>query len=205
MSEENEKKDLNFDEILFDFISSYSEERELEKLSQEEKESFNRTAKKKSFLDSEEMDDNGYLLKQKEDGGCLPIFVYGTLRYGQNNFFNFIDNNYEYLIKDVSLRGYKLCNLCNSFPYIVAGSKKDVVIGDIFRIKKECYKKVLKGIDALEGYYPISENTDNLYERVRATAENGEECWVYVGKGVCALQKEQDLIESGDWLKHIGR
>lgn len=132
--------------------------------------------------------------------GQYPIFVYGTLRFGEQNY-------------DV-LRGRTTTELhahttdmelyaVGAFPMMVAG--EGVVHGDFMQLHSFLYRQVLEELDRIEGYNP-SKREESVYRRELVTitinATNQPRlAWAYVGQAY-QIDNGCTHIQSGDWVKY---
>jgi gamma-glutamylcyclotransferase (GGCT)/AIG2-like uncharacterized protein YtfP len=119
------------------------------------------------------------------------VFVYGTLRVGQDN--------YKYLLKDKAganylgqstIRGYKMVSL-GGFPAIFnTGNEEDIIIGDVFDVNEE----VNSNLDRLEGY-------PGWYDKVEVETNDYGKAFVYT---MDKVRDSENLIENGDWVDYYG-
>lgn len=120
------------------------------------------------------------------------LFVYGTLRRGENSDLSRNSSQIDYLGQD-RINGF-LYNL-GWYPGVREAAKslkdgfdpdKPTVIGDVFRIRDA---GIGVHLDAYEGY-------PNLYGRSEVMTEKGTKAWVYTYNDETAPDR---LIETGDW------
>jgi gamma-glutamylcyclotransferase (GGCT)/AIG2-like uncharacterized protein YtfP len=134
----------------------------------------------------------------------LPFFVYGTLRKGEGNYRRYLAGKTARELP-ATLPGYLL--YARDLPCVVeAPGEGGEVLGDLIAVLPERYDRVLRTLDALEGYDPAQ--ADPWYVRVRrrvrcvaADGTSGEsEAWVYQGgRRTAASYGPADLVPSGDW------
>jgi gamma-glutamylcyclotransferase (GGCT)/AIG2-like uncharacterized protein YtfP len=128
----------------------------------------------------------------------LPLFVYGTLRRGQENYSLLRGNTLAEL--PAFLEGMALYSL-RSYPMIVEG--ESVVRGELLTLHPRVYIRLLADLDQLEGYIPGQPSRFQRMERCIQT-ENGTRmlAWVYVGD-VNILEHEPHVaIPHGDWCRY---
>jgi gamma-glutamylcyclotransferase (GGCT)/AIG2-like uncharacterized protein YtfP len=111
----------------------------------------------------------------------LPVFVYGTLRAGQDNW-----RRYAYV---TDAPGYQ-------------------VIGELMLIRPECYAPVMQDLDRLEDYDP-DDLEGSLYVRVQRevlvieSVPRPRRAWIYhLNPRQRGMFSEADLVPHGDWLRH---
>lgn len=135
----------------------------------------------------------------------LPVFVYGTLRTGQGNYYGLLNGNTIQEHQNCRVTGLSMYGK-RGFPYCVTdrANAEVGVAGDIMVIRPESYNEVMADLDALEGY-DGKYGDHNHYNRVitTATLPTGEAVKVYV-----YVQAESDRartiatrewLENGDW------
>ena len=130
---------------------------------------------------------------------CLPVFVYGTLRNSQGNYFwalegrttselpSFLDN------ADMYGRG-------RGFPYVADGTGS--VRGELMYIDAQHYTDVLSTLDGLEGYRGpgLANHYDRMVRSVRLDDGSHVAAWVYLLDPVRAGRfSDDDRIITGDW------
>lgn len=135
----------------------------------------------------------------------LPVFVYGTLRTGFENY-DILDlrtaKTKDGIVLDCSM--YAMKGKKYEFPAVVMDNSKNSVYGELMWIKENHYLAVMKELDHLEGY---NNNPDtDLYDRIEVSVldpDSGEDttAWMYVaGKNMASyIQNECDLVDDGDW------
>ncbi|MFD1773430.1 gamma-glutamylcyclotransferase family protein [Paenibacillus rhizophilus] len=122
------------------------------------------------------------------------VFVYGTLRQGEEN--HHLLCNARPIALMAQSKGV-LMDTRQGYPAMVQEGS-GVVAGELYEMPPE----VLARLDELEDYYGQG-NPANEYERIRAvvTTDSGQqEAWVYV-----YLERGQDVIAGGDWKLHLLR
>lgn len=136
----------------------------------------------------------------------LPFFVYGTLRPGEGNYSwalagKTVTEQTAYL-EGATMYGNR------GFPYVLLTPGENTVTGTLCHVRDAEYSEILDSLDGLEGYYGPGER--NHYDRVirTVTTEDGVEveAYVYVASAAYAdnVKATQPVIESGDWLEHLG-
>jgi gamma-glutamylcyclotransferase (GGCT)/AIG2-like uncharacterized protein YtfP len=135
----------------------------------------------------------------------LPFFVYGTLRKGEGNYHRYLAGK---TVRELAatLPGYRL--YASDLPCVVeAPGDAGAVLGDLIHVLPQHYARVLRTLDALEGYDPAE--ADPWYVRVRRhvrfVADDGTageaEAWVYQGgRRTAASYGPADFVPSGDWI-----
>jgi gamma-glutamylcyclotransferase (GGCT)/AIG2-like uncharacterized protein YtfP len=152
----------------------------------------------------------------------LPVFVYGTLRRAQANFW--------------LLRGATVCELpatltggtlyaLRNFPVLIEDHTASEVVGEAMVLHPAHYGRILPDLDVLEGYDPTAPpDKPTLYRRERRlvrvqgkpappsrngmadTAQRGDSlmwAWVYIGSAavLAGLPYNPDPIPYGDWSR----
>lgn len=120
------------------------------------------------------------------------LFVYGTLRRGENSDLSRNASQIDYIGRD-RINGH-LYNLgwypgVRGAPHTIKEGfdpEKPTVIGDVFRIRDA---GIAAHLDAYEGY-------PNLYSRNVVLTEKGVKAWVYTYNDETSPDR---LIENGDW------
>jgi len=115
------------------------------------------------------------------------VFVYGTLRRDQAMDMTFLGG--EFVAND-AIHG-KLYT-CGGYPALKIDGSRDIVIGEIFRIRD---RKTPLRLDRYEGY-------PHLYDRVLTQTLTKRDVWVYVHNSDF---DEDRRIPSGDWIVHQKR
>ena len=109
----------------------------------------------------------------------LPMFVFGTLRYGESNH-HFLEHRYHKRLA-AELDGYANVESEIGYPMIDLNSG-DSVTGELFFLSEQCYDKTLIEIDELE-LLPPGELIGEWYERTTvsvSTTEGDFTAWAYV-------------------------
>ncbi|MFC3883385.1 gamma-glutamylcyclotransferase [Bacillus songklensis] len=117
------------------------------------------------------------------------VFVYGTLRQGEENHFLLKDA--ACLARQARTKG-RLYDTKLGYPAVEAGDD-GWVYGELYEVTGEQFSK----LDELEGY------EEGYYDRIVQTVytDRGEmEAWVYIAGDNKELLKE--LIPNGDWCVH---
>src|SRR5258708_23736928 len=140
----------------------------------------------------------------------LPIFVYGTLRPGQENYDRFVLGK---TAREVSaMLPDDAMFVLDGYPCITEDTGAGDVIGDVLYLLPELSPEVLAALDRLEGYTPGDASSPYLRvrRRVRTGEGNGGEpprtslAWVYVaGKPALLRRPACDPVPGGDWLAYL--
>jgi gamma-glutamylcyclotransferase (GGCT)/AIG2-like uncharacterized protein YtfP len=129
------------------------------------------------------------------DFGQLALFVYGTLRHGQENYALLRGNTVAELpavIERMAL--YSL----RAYPMIVEG--ESVVHGELMTLHPRVYSRLLADLDQLEGFRPGMDSRFCRVERCVKTQSGVEaKAWVYVGNRRVLEREPHVLIPHGDW------
>ena len=135
-----------------------------------------------------------------------PVFVYGTLRPGQENYRRLLAGRTRQE-RRATARGLAIYG--TGFPYAVRQPGAQTA-GDLITIEPTLYREVLADLDALEGYHPQHTSTSH-YIRVTKTVTtnpalpNGgtweafHTAWVYLA-GPGANTTNMPRITGDDWL-----
>ncbi len=128
----------------------------------------------------------------------LPLFTYGTLRRGQENYMLLRGNTLAEIpaqINNVAL--YSL----RAYPMLLDGD--GTVHGDLMTLHPRIYSRLIADLDQLEGYYPDRESRFVRAQRVART-ESGAEvlAWVYIGNARVLEAETHVLIPHGDWCRY---
>lgn len=137
----------------------------------------------------------------------LPVFVYGTLRTGQNNWERVLKDRTKTEI-DAFLPKSKM--YWASVAFVTdAQTDAEQVVGNLVWIDALLYAEVLEELDRLENYDPVT-NT-GTYLRVKRPVVYTDptdgsykqtEAWVYYGSPDALIgMSERNRIVDGDWLK----
>lgn len=134
-----------------------------------------------------------------------PVLVYGTLRPGCGNYRNFLEGRTVHE-ETVSVEGFAMHGR-SGFPYLLLGER--TIVGTLVYIAPDLYKRTLKGLDSLEGFYGVGQRM-NHYDRKLVTFDFNDvtrKAWVYVANHALSrdIQNQLPVIESGDWLLHTNR
>ncbi|MFE0852079.1 gamma-glutamylcyclotransferase family protein [Streptomyces mutabilis] len=133
-----------------------------------------------------------------------PVFVYGTLRAGQGNYFNILEGTTiqerPAILKDYAIFG-------RGVPFAVQRDGRKVV-GEVMDVDPEQWPGVLRRLDRLEGYR--GEGRNNMYDRkVRTvTLADGSEIEAYVylaGETSRRWFTDGEEIPDGDFVKAESR
>ncbi|MFJ6438215.1 gamma-glutamylcyclotransferase family protein [Streptomyces sp. NPDC091416] len=129
-----------------------------------------------------------------------PVFVYGTLRAGQGNYFAILEGTTvqecDAVLDDYTLFG-------SGVPFAVQRDGRKVV-GEVMDVDPELWAGVLHRLDRLEGYR--GEGRNNMYDRkVRTvTLADGStiEAYVYLaGETSRRWFSDCEEIPGGDFVK----
>jgi gamma-glutamylcyclotransferase (GGCT)/AIG2-like uncharacterized protein YtfP len=104
----------------------------------------------------------------------LPLFVFGTLRRGEENH-HYLDGRYTRQIPAV-LRGF-----ARIAPLMIARDGTGLIPGELYFLDPETYTATLRNCDDLEGI-PAGAQSGPEYCRIEVTVEtpNGSySAWVY--------------------------
>ena len=128
----------------------------------------------------------------------LPVFVYGTLRPGQENYA--LLRGFTVAEEPAQVANLDLFALAH-YPMALSGS--GIVFGDLLFLAPAVYPSLLRRLDALEGWVPGQ--ADSLYRRVRCRATTHarwrQAAWMYLGNRDY-LGAEPTLIDHGDWVRY---
>ena len=119
----------------------------------------------------------------------IPMFIYGSLRKGQFNYWRLMLQHYAEIQGRATINA-KMFSL-GEFPAIKL-DKESKVVGELMYI----HEGITKLIDAMEldaGYDKVAVIVDNEGEKVVA--------FTYVMNYV---PRWAETVKSGDWVKHIG-
>jgi gamma-glutamylcyclotransferase (GGCT)/AIG2-like uncharacterized protein YtfP len=127
-----------------------------------------------------------------------PVFVYGTLRPGQENY--------------ALLRGFTVAEepayaahldlfALPSYPMALSGS--GTVVGDLLFLAPAIYRRLLQHLDDLEGWVPnqIGCQFRRVPCRVTTQARLRQPAWMYIGNRP-HLGAEAVRIDHGDWVRY---
>jgi gamma-glutamylcyclotransferase (GGCT)/AIG2-like uncharacterized protein YtfP len=129
----------------------------------------------------------------------IPLFVYGTLRHGQENYMLLRGNTLSEIPATIS--GMVIYSL-STYPVIVEG--ESVVHGDLMTIHPRSYSRVLEDLDQLEGYRPGDESC--FYRRVvrcvKTASGHEVRAWLYLGRLDLIARRPHTLVAHGDWCRY---
>lgn len=138
-----------------------------------------------------------------------PVFVYGTLRTGEYNYFSRIEP-FPHVMVPATIKGFEMW-AGGGYPYIFPSDDPErVVRGELVYLdsdEKMLYDYFMAGMDALEGYRGPGKS--NHYDRltVEATTDEGEKvnAFVYVGGAQHRPRVEVNakFREDGDWIAYV--
>ena len=138
----------------------------------------------------------------------LPVFVYGTLRTGQENYVRYLEGKTarEILATLPEHRMY----VADEYPFVTDAMDDSAVVGDLIFVEPEHYVAVLADLDRLEGYQ--LDELGSPYLRVKRSAHYTDaegatqriETWVYHGGLRClSTMSEGSRVANGDWLTYL--
>jgi gamma-glutamylcyclotransferase (GGCT)/AIG2-like uncharacterized protein YtfP len=138
----------------------------------------------------------------------LPVFVYGTLRTGQDNWRRLLQGK-TLTQRPAIAPDHKM--YATNYAYVTDAPGQQIV-GELVEIRPECYQRVMQDLDRLEDYDPLDPE-HSLYVRVErevwlVDAEPNERrrAWIYH-----LNPRRQDsfsdaaLVAGGDWLHHCAQ
>ena len=131
------------------------------------------------------------------------VLVYGTLRPGQGNYYNFLEGRTE-RERTVTLKGFRMY-AGMGFPYIIQTDTDETIVADLIDLKAAEYDETVRGLDMLEGYRGPGKN--NHYDRILVTVEDVDgtqvQAWIYVAHKSLHKQIAENLpvLAGGDWSK----
>lgn len=138
-----------------------------------------------------------------EDLDQPPIFVYGSLRHGQENYGLLRGKTLAEI--PATLQGVQMYSL-GWYPVITETERErdSIVYGELVIIHPRYYSETLKQLDLLEGY--DEEATEpSLYSRLKrcVRARSGREvmAWVYIGSEELVAAEAQEAVPNGDWVR----
>jgi gamma-glutamylcyclotransferase (GGCT)/AIG2-like uncharacterized protein YtfP len=123
------------------------------------------------------IDKGGSISFVKDPTGGVPVFVYGTLRKDQGNYWNYLHNETTAIVP-ASTVGSLYHNGGLPYAFEIGDGR---VRGELMYIKPTRLKAIMKSLDSLEGYKEGDERW-NHYNRKLVTCftENGEHVQAYV-------------------------
>jgi gamma-glutamylcyclotransferase (GGCT)/AIG2-like uncharacterized protein YtfP len=132
--------------------------------------------------------------------GQYPVFVYGTLRHGQQNY-ELVRNRTvsELHAHTTTMQLYAV----GAFPMIVPGN--GIVHGDLLHLQPFMYNELLRTLDHHEGCR-VEDDGFSVYQRklvpvqINAT-QHQTLAWAYVGQPAY-LDADCTHIKSGDWVQY---
>ena len=131
-----------------------------------------------------------------------PIFVYGSLRHGMENYGILRGRTLSEV--HARLEGVQMYSL-GWYPMLVEADDTHTVKGELMILHPQHYSRVLEALDQLEGY---DENhpEHSLYVRVRcpvfSRSGRGVTAWVYMGRSATVSQRNGELVRGGDWVRY---
>jgi gamma-glutamylcyclotransferase (GGCT)/AIG2-like uncharacterized protein YtfP len=133
-------------------------------------------------------------------------FVYGTLRPGGRYWRNV--SGYVEHYEPGYLEGFALHHLPEGYPAIVASTGQKV-FGDLLFVRSRCESLVLDILDEIEGCN--QPGRANLYDRIKVDVKRLRasgaviiaDTYVYADSGLEKLEKEGELVASGDWREFV--
>ena len=149
---------------------------------------------------------------ENDENENLPIFVYGTLRPGQRNYFHLegctLSEQPAY-VKGLQLFSpgtYPMVRPISPIEASYATPESNCVYGNLMIIDPDCYDSVLHDLDRLENYQPLHpERSDYLriaYDVMLLEGEVSVKAWVYVGTENLLNEIPCQRIWDGDWCAY---
>lgn len=132
----------------------------------------------------------------------LPIFVYGTLRRGQENYG--LLRGRTLAETAAVLYGVELVSLGWYPAALESDSPSAAVHGEVVIIHPHFYSTVLETLDRLEGYHPGFDAL-SFYRRVQRSVHTATgrdvQAWLYLGRADFLHQRPHESIPAGDWVQ----
>ncbi|MHB8975931.1 MAG: gamma-glutamylcyclotransferase family protein [Trichloromonadaceae bacterium] len=132
----------------------------------------------------------------------LPVFVYGTLRPGEENYPHFLAGRTAAELPG-TVAGELFFVVDGGYPYLAPG--KGRVHGELVELDPHCYRATLESLDALEEYHPQDERHSVYLRRtthVRLADGSERPAWVYYWN---VPTRRGVKITSGDFRQHQQR
>lgn len=137
-----------------------------------------------------------------------PIFVYGTLRPGQSNYYRLA----PYSIRTepayaVGVAVYDMKPVTgNDWPHAVRTNNTDhQVVGDLVWVDPHHMDEVLRDLDIYEDYNAEDlENSEYVRQSILVTEPNGDQrnAWIYIAnQPILEIIEDEHRIADGDWTK----
>lgn len=125
----------------------------------------------------------------------FPLFVYGTLRRGQENYT--LLRGYTVSETPSYVDGLSLYAL-NAYPIAVPGP--DSIIGELMTLNPKVYARLLNKLDEIE--YNTGRAQGLLFRTTCTvlTATGPRTAWIYRARS--ADLSEQSRIKHGDWVRY---
>lgn len=131
-----------------------------------------------------------------------PIFVYGTLRHGGENYGLLKGRTVAEI--PATLHGVRMYSL-RWFPIILDAAPDEAVQGELMIVHPQLYWRVVAALDRLEDYHEGC-GEDCLYQRQQrcVVTHAGREvmAWTYVGTPSLVAALDPEPIEGGDWMAY---
>ncbi len=133
-------------------------------------------------------------------GEAVPLFVYGTLRPGGENWR--VAAPWCLRAEPASLPRHRLYRLAH--PAALPGRDDEAVVGDLLWLRPGDDEEALARLDAFEGTDPARPER-SYYERVRRRVERAAgglpvDAWVYLpGARLRATATDDRVVPGGDW------
>ena len=124
------------------------------------------------------------------------IYVYGTLRKNQSNFFAEKLSSHAFYVGEGQMAG-QLYDLGTYPGAIHSPQSTDYVIGDVYQINKA---DLLLELDRYEGIDESGEYHRQLVNII--TQQSHLDCWAYILKNV---KDHYMILPSGDWIDVCNR
>jgi gamma-glutamylcyclotransferase (GGCT)/AIG2-like uncharacterized protein YtfP len=133
----------------------------------------------------------------------LPLFVYGTLRRGQENYTLLRGHTLSEL--PATIEGMALYSL-HAYPMILEADVAGALVhGDLLTLHPRLYVSLLEDLDQLEGFRPdaVEQSRFRRVERCVKTGSGHEVmAWIYVGNPAILTSEAHVQIPHGDWLRY---
>lgn len=126
----------------------------------------------------------------------LPVFVYGTLRPGEENYPTHLNGRTEQILP-ATIRGRLFYVADGGYPYLEPG--EGIVRGELVYLDPDRYEQTLRRLDELEEYDPgDEEHSVYLRRRAEVTLSGGTTvaAWTYYWNWP---QFRGEFIAGGDW------
>ena len=121
------------------------------------------------------------------------FFIYGSLRKGEYN--HYIMEKCSELMGLTKIKGFKLISL-GSYPAIIpTGDKKDLVVGEVFKINDF---NIINRVDGME----LGAGYKRTMQKVRLDGDKKIKVIFYeYKKSISEYDLINSVVKSGDWVK----